>query len=264
MIYQDFFEDDYFGTKEYGMRLLWIGLIAAAADDQGRILDNTSLIRAKVFMYDNTKNDDVDRWLTILNADNKIVRYLRDGKPLIQIIKWWDYQTPAWASHSKYPPPDGWTDRVRCHVTSASQGGEIETINWKRKGGFYSELPTELRSEQGSSLSSGIDDIKLSKDNGDSNAAINNHSFFQKVWEQETGKMIAGFTKFYKMCDMFVEKGVTPDMYRVAIQEQSKSDYPVKNPTSVETWALGLLKADKQNSTNNQEYIGPDDEVIRL
>jgi len=31
MIYQDFFEDDYFGTVDIGLRLLWIGLIAAAA-----------------------------------------------------------------------------------------------------------------------------------------------------------------------------------------------------------------------------------------
>ena len=164
MIYQDFFEDDYFGTKEYGMRLLWIGLIAAAADDQGRILDNTSLIRAKVFMYDDTPTDDVDRWLSILYEDNKIVRYSKDGKRLIQIVKWWDYQTPAWASHSKYPAPDGWIDRVRCHVTGPTQGGKVETINWNSTGGFHSEQPTEQRSKQGSSFSSGINDV-----NGDVN-----------------------------------------------------------------------------------------------
>lgn len=262
MIYQDFFEDDYFGTKEYGMRLLWIGLIAAAADDQGRILDNTSLIRAKVFMYDDTPNDDVDRWLSILYEDNKIVRYSKDGKRLIQIVKWWDYQTPAWASHSKYPAPDGWIDRVRCHVTGPTQGGKVETINWDSIGGFHSEQPIEQRSKQGSSFSSDIDDVKLSKDDCDNKDAKNTYSSYQKVWEQETGIPVAGFTKFCKMCDKFIEKGVTPEMYRTAIKEQSNSDYPVKNPTSVETWALGLVT--DNNTSTKKEFIGPDGEILEI
>ena len=80
---------------------------------------------------------------------------------------------------------------------------------------------------------------------------------YQKVWEQETGKMVAGFTEFSKMCQRFEEKGVTPEIYRTAIQEQQKSQYAVKRPTGVEEWALRLV-ADKQSDKgvkSNQEII---------
>ncbi|KUK85478.1 MAG: Uncharacterized protein XE03_2012, partial [candidate division TA06 bacterium 34_109] len=137
MIYQDLFEDDYFGMSEPLLRLMWIGLITAVADDQGRMLDNSSLIKAKVFIYDRDITEQmIDSWLNTLHNDNKIVRYEADGHRLIQIVKWWDYQTPAWASPSRYEPPAGWVDRVRCHISGSKQGGQVETINWENKGGF--------------------------------------------------------------------------------------------------------------------------------
>jgi hypothetical protein len=249
MIYQDFFEDDYFGTKEYGMRLLWIGLIAAAADDQGRVLDNTSLIRAKVFMYDDTPNDDVDNWLTELNADGKIIRYTADSKPLIQITKWWEYQTPSWASESKYPAPPNWTDRIKCHVT----GGGIKNVNWDKDGGLHKELHSQLPNQQDRPINDVKSDDDINDDDeGDIESAKSDFSEFQKVWEQETGRLIAGFTQFYRMCEDFVKVGVTPELYRTAIQEQSNSSYSVSNPTSVKNWAIGLLKKkDTGNKTQD-------------
>lgn len=248
MIYQDFFEDDYFGTKEYGMRLLWIGLIAAAADDQGRILDNTSLIRAKVFMYDDTPNDDVDRWLVELNADGKIIRYVADDKQLIQITKWWDYQTPSWASESKYPAPPNWTDRIKCHIA----GGTIKNVNWDKDGGLHKELHSQLPIQQDRPINDVKSDDDINDDyDDDIESAKTDFSEFQQVWEQETGKPVAGFTQFYRMCEDFVKAGVTPSIYRTAIQEQTKSNYAVSNPTSVKNWAIGLLKKkDKKTDTN--------------
>jgi len=271
MIYQDFFEDEYFGTVEIPLRLLWIGLITAVADDQGRILDNSSLIKAKVFLFDRDITEDmIDKWLYKLNADNKIVRYKADSKQLIQIINWWEYQTPAWASASKYPPPNDWTDRVRCHVSGPTQGGKVHTENWNKDGGFSSEQSKELRSKQGSYQSSGIDDV-----NGDVDGDVNGKSeikdarsdfqAFQQVWEQETGSLVTGFTEFERMCKRFEQEGVTPDLYRTAIQEQSKSDYPVKRPTSVKEWAIGLAnpKSVKVNiPKRKQTYIGPNGEEI--
>lgn len=261
MIYQDFFEDDYFGTREYGMRLLWIGLIAAAADDQGRILYNTSLIRAKVFMYDDTTNSEVEDWITELANDNKIVIYTAGGKRLIQITKWWDYQTPGWASPSKYPPPDGWTDRVRCHVSGPTQGGRVETYNWDKEGGF----DCELHSYQDSLQDSGIDDVKIRKDNDKLRDARADFSGFQEAWESETGIMIAGFTEFNRMCSRFVAEGVTPEIYRTAIQEQQKSEYAVKRPEGVEEWAVRLANPKKVKSNGAGKKVkkyGPDGEVI--
>lgn len=68
---------------------------------------------------------------------------------------------------------------------------------------------------------------------------------FQIIWEQETGKLIAGMQAFGKMVDRFRAEGVTPEDYRIAIREQNNSDYPVKNPTSVENWALSIAKLRK-------------------
>lgn len=83
-------------------------------------------------------------------------------------------------------------------------------------------------------------------------SAKSDYSEFQKVWEQETGRLIAGFTQFYRMCEDFVKVGVTPELYRTAIQEQSNSSYSVSNPTSVKNWAIGLLKKkDTGNKTQD-------------
>jgi hypothetical protein len=92
-------------------------------------------------------------------------------------------------------------------------------------------------------------------------------SSFQKVWEQETGELVAGFTEFERMCKRFEAEGVTPDLYRTAIQEQSKSDYPVKRPTSVEEWAVRLANPKTTKPTipkQKQTYIGPNGENIEL
>jgi len=95
--------------------------------------------------------------------------------------------------------------------------------------------------------------------------ARSDFSSFQQVWENETGQLISGFTEFARMCEQFEAEGVTPDLYRTAIQEQSKSDYPVKRPTSVKEWAIGLAnpKSVKVNiPKRKQTYIGPNGEEI--
>ena len=187
MIYQDFFEDEYFGMVEIPLRLFWVGLITAAADDQGRILDNSSLIKAKVFMYDgDVTNSMIDGWLDKLNADNKIVRYEADGKRLIQIINWWEYQTPSWAMPSKYPPPDNWNDRARYHATGETQGGKIKTINWDKEGGFDDKQVNKLPNKQGSYQGKGIDELREDKKRKDKNIKGDVRSPLLETFEQET------------------------------------------------------------------------------
>jgi DNA-binding transcriptional regulator YhcF (GntR family) len=93
-------------------------------------------------------------------------------------------------------------------------------------------------------------------------SARSDFSEFQKVWEQETGQLVSGFTEFERMCKRFKIKGVTPDLYRTAIQEQKQSNYPVKRPTSVEEWALGLVT--DNNASTKKEFIGPDGEILEI
>lgn len=237
------------------MRLLWIGLIAAAADDQGRILYNTSLIRAKVFMYDDTSNEEVENWLAELAKDNKIVIYVAGGKQLIQITKWWEYQTPGWASHSKYPPPDGWIDRVRCHVSGHNQGGKVETLNWDKNGGFangdselHSKQDSELHSKQDSGIVNVNYDVNYDVD-GESTQQKTGDDLFdacQAIYETKKGRLITDGQAFSQMIANFKVHGVTADDYAAAIDAMDADDrYKGNKPTSYERWAIGYAEKRK-------------------
>lgn len=132
MIAGDIFEDDFIGGLDYFQRLLWIGMIVTVADDQGRMMDNPALIRSNIFLYDEVTDIQVETAVHIINVANKIERYIAGGKRLIQIINWWKYQTPAWASPSKFLPPPNWMDRAKYHA----QGNKIVVTNWDKIGGY--------------------------------------------------------------------------------------------------------------------------------
>lgn len=133
MIAGDIFEDDFISGLNYFERLLWIGLITSVSDDQGRMMDSPALIRSRVFLFDAAVQDsEVERALRKINTAGKIVRYVAGNKALIQIVNWWKYQAPAWASPSKYPAPTGWTDRAKYH----SLGNKVIITNWDNIGGY--------------------------------------------------------------------------------------------------------------------------------
>lgn len=141
MIASDIFEDDFIGSLSFFERLVWIGLFAVCADDQGRIIDNPAIIRAKVFPFDQNVDDTkVETAMEQAAKAGKVMRYEVAGRRLLQIIKWWEYQTPSWASPSKYPAPPGWVDRHKYHAA----GNEIKSLNWGQPGGLCSPLTSKL------------------------------------------------------------------------------------------------------------------------
>lgn len=159
MIASDIFEDEFVGFLNFFGRLVWIGMIVVCADDQGRMFDSSPLIRAKTFPFDkNITDDKVDEVLAKAAKEGKIVRYEAAGKLLLQVVHWWDYQQPAWASASKYPAPEGWMDRIRCHIA----GNKIYSLNWEETGGFIEgyqgDVSNSLRSGLHSTLRSSIDE----------------------------------------------------------------------------------------------------------
>ena len=48
----DMFEDEFFTSVSFFSRLLWIGIFTKEADDQGRLRDNSALIRSHIFPLD--------------------------------------------------------------------------------------------------------------------------------------------------------------------------------------------------------------------
>src|SRR5512133_168139 len=132
MIASDIWRDEFIGTLDLFGRVLWVGLIVTCADDQGRVLNNPRLIRSDIFPLDEVATKEIEDTVSLCGAAGKITRYEAEGKSLIQVVNWWEYQTPSWASPSKYPAPAGWIDREKYHAA----GNKIETRNWERDGGY--------------------------------------------------------------------------------------------------------------------------------
>lgn len=134
MIASDIFEDEFYAGLTLLGRELWVGLIVRDADDQGRLQDNCELMKSHIFPYDHISPDDLAPILCEFEKAGKILRYVFNGKHLIQILNWWRYQTLTWANASKYPAPPGWTDRIKMHQPGVAN--KVMTVNWDAKGGF--------------------------------------------------------------------------------------------------------------------------------
>jgi hypothetical protein len=145
-------EDEFVGSLTFFERLLWIGLIVTCADDQGRLAYNLPVIKAKVFIYDdNLALEKIEETIQRIVGAGKLAKYGDEkGKSYLQIINWWKYQSLQWPMASKYPAPEGWTDRYRYH----SAERKIVMANMEKPGGFdqASELPKRLGRRLGSQL----------------------------------------------------------------------------------------------------------------
>ena len=125
VISSEIFSDVWFGSLNDFECLVWIGLFSNCADSQGRILDNTALIRANLFPYRDVALCDIEQ-LLVRAADNlKVYRYEIKGEHYVQILRWWEYQYPRFAGESRFPPPPGWTD----HINTTVRGEKIND-NW--------------------------------------------------------------------------------------------------------------------------------------
>lgn len=136
MINGNVWEDQFFLGLTIFERLLWIGLLTACADDQGRLQDHPALIRSKVFPVDDISLKEIEAGLAKFAEAGKIDRYEVDGKKAIQLANWWKHQKPRWAGASTLPAPAGWVDRERYHTT----GNTIYTsAGWGTEGGYIAD-----------------------------------------------------------------------------------------------------------------------------
>jgi hypothetical protein len=83
-------------------------------DDHGRCLDKPKLLKAALYpMHDDVTPETVDADLTELERADLIVRYVDDGKHVLAVRSWTEYQHPNRPSPSKYAEPP--TDSVSTH-----------------------------------------------------------------------------------------------------------------------------------------------------
>jgi hypothetical protein len=183
-------EDEFFTGLCIFDRLLWIGLISACADDQGRIIDNPSLIKSKIFPVDDISIEDINNGINRFVEAGKITRYIVDNKKAIQIINWWKHQCPRWANKSLISPPPGWWDRERYH----GRGNEIFPKNWEFMGGYdHNLIKKEVKvkdevevKEEYSILNSGLNST-LNSNNDTTSISQTGSSLISKVFTAITG-----------------------------------------------------------------------------
>lgn len=85
----------------YCFIMLW-----TMADDAGRLRAASRMLASLLFPYDDDAPDLIDGWLTELEAENCIVRYVVDGTTYLQITKWLEHQKIDKPSASKIPKFD--------------------------------------------------------------------------------------------------------------------------------------------------------------
>ena len=129
MIDPAIWQSEDFAGFTFRQRVLFVGLFSNA-DDQGRMPAHPALVRSTVFPYDDIPLDEIQADLDVIAQAECIELYRPNGKPALQILNWWKYQSPQWAYPSKVPTLDDWTDRLRYRRDS-----KIVTLNWETPGG---------------------------------------------------------------------------------------------------------------------------------
>jgi hypothetical protein len=148
-----------------------MGLILACADDQGRMIFNPSLIRVKIFPYDEKITTGfIDTVIQEFIKAHKLLSYQfgENGstKECIQITKWWEYQNKTtWAAASKHPAPEGWKDRIR--VSTGGSDRKIILENWDSRGGLCDpgQTPTHVPTHDHAQPPTRVPALPIVKDN---------------------------------------------------------------------------------------------------
>lgn len=84
-------------------RLLFIQLWTLA-DDEGRLRGNSRILASLLYPYDDDAKDLMDSWLSELEREKCIVRYVVDGSTYLQIVNWEEHQKIDRPTKSKLPP----------------------------------------------------------------------------------------------------------------------------------------------------------------
>lgn len=124
-----------FGRLSLLGKVLW-PMLLAASDDQGRGQAEADVIKWTVCpnVQELTAENIPDILQEMADQNELMIHLYKDsrGRPLYQIVRWWEYQRMQWAQPSHYEAPEGWADRVRAN----RRGKEFLQENWGGNGGF--------------------------------------------------------------------------------------------------------------------------------
>ena len=116
-----------FGRLSLLGKVLW-PMMLAASDQQGRGIAAPDVV--KWFICPNVVELTIENISTVLNemaTEKMLLLYSsKEHSRLYQIVKWWEYQHPAWACPSKNKAPLDWVDRLHY----MAKGGRVVKENW--------------------------------------------------------------------------------------------------------------------------------------
>lgn len=150
----DIWADEWFSELSFFEQALWIGLFSKCADNQGRLRDNAALVRSAVFPTRDVPLAEIEAALAKFAEAWRILRYKIDGKPFLQILRWWDHQCPRFATPSEFPAPPGWQDHVKATIR-----GQVIKVNWanpEEHARLAREWIASYRARQGGSIESSV------------------------------------------------------------------------------------------------------------
>lgn len=139
MIDPAFWRSESLARLPFVTRLFFAGIFSNA-DDQGRIRGHPALLRSTVFPYDDISLDDIEQMVAALSSEGGPIKaYSVDGKALIQVLNWWNWQHPSWAWPSELPPLPGWTGDRLCY----RRGNVVVKENWDQSDIQADDTPVE-------------------------------------------------------------------------------------------------------------------------
>jgi hypothetical protein len=101
----EFPQSESMGRVSRDSRLLFV-LLWTLADDDGRLRGSSRILASLLFPYDDDAKDLMDAWLSELEREECIVRYMIDKDTYLQILNWNKHQKIDKPSASKIPAFD--------------------------------------------------------------------------------------------------------------------------------------------------------------
>lgn len=159
------------------VRMTFLGLISAMADDEGRCKGDLRLVKAAIWPLD----DDITRavvedHLTQLDVGERIQRYSVKGSDYIWIVNWKKHQRIDKPRKSELPRPPARTER---HVDEHSENvprnvDDVSTLDKDRRGVGKGE------GVEGN----GLKPLRAIHKNGNGAAAVAAREMFAEAWQQ--------------------------------------------------------------------------------
>jgi hypothetical protein len=146
----ELWSDEKLAEVPRAVRLTFIGLISACADDAGRLKGNPRVIRGAVYpLDDDISVEEISRHLEQLAGIKVIQRYAVNGEQYIQIVNWKKHQKINRVTPSRLPSPHGGRSedavRVQGGRDGERSGAEMEMDEEKERSGARArEAPSPL------------------------------------------------------------------------------------------------------------------------